>query len=168
MNVRYAKFEDIKYVAIIKVDGWKTAYKGIIDDGYLDSLNYEDTVIKLEKRYDKGFWCVYEENGEILGFSWFDIARNYLESEGYPEYNCELGAIYVKPNCKGKGIGKELFNFVASELYKKGGIKMILWVLEDNLPSIGFYKKMGGKQVDKKEQEIGNKMYGEISFGYDL
>ena len=163
MNVRYANFEDIKYAAMIKVDGWKTAYRGIIADEYLDALNYEETIAKWEKRFGKGFWCVYEDDNKILGFSWFAV-----ENEESLEYDCELGAIYVDPEHKNQGIGRELFNFVVSELKKKGKSKMILWVLEDNLPSIGFYKKMGGKQVDKKTAEIGNRIYNELSFGYDL
>ena len=168
MSVRYAKLEDIKYAAMIKVDGWKTAYRGIIDDEYLDALNYEETITKWEARFERGFWCVYEnEEKEILGFSCFG-ERQYLDLEGYNEYDSELVSIYVRPDCKGKGVGKELFNFVTAELKNKGKNKMILWVLEDNIPSREFYKKMGGILVGKKEQEIGNKIYSEVSFGYNL
>ncbi len=39
---RNVKKEVLKQVAEIVVNGWKTAYKGIIDDEYLDSLNVEE------------------------------------------------------------------------------------------------------------------------------
>jgi len=168
MGVRYAKFEDIKNIVRVQIDGWKTAYKGIVAEDYLNSLNYEVRQKKVEDNWKEETYVVYEsDDNEILGFSGFGERQN-LELEGYDEYDCELGAIYVRPDCKGKGIGKEIFNFVSSELWNKGKTKMILWVLEDNLPSIEFYKKMGGKIVSKKEQKIGNEILSEISFGYDL
>ena len=39
---RNVKKEVLKQVAKIVGNGWKTAYKGIIDDEYLDSLNVEE------------------------------------------------------------------------------------------------------------------------------
>jgi len=165
MKVRYAKFEDMKAISEIATDSMKITYKGILSDEYLNSLSYEEAHQKYESRFDKGFWCVCENEGEILGYSWFDTKQ---EEEGYPEYDCELIAIYIKPELKGKGIGKEIFNFVTNELKNKGKRKMILWVLENNLPSIGFYKKIGGKLLGKKEKERAGEIHTEISFGYDL
>lgn len=168
MGVRYSRFEDMKKIAEIKVDGWKIAYKEIIDDEYLNSLDYNLNQKELEASFGEGFSCVYEnEANKILGFCRFGERQN-LELEGYNEYDSELGAIYVEPNYIGQGIGKELFNFVTGELKIMGKNKMILWVLEDNKPSIEFYIKMGGKLVSKKEINLGNKTYYEISFGYDL
>jgi GNAT superfamily N-acetyltransferase len=168
MGVRYSRFEDMKEIAKIKVDGWKTTYKGIIADEYLDSLDYSLNQKELESSFDEGFSCVYEnENNQILGFCRFGERQN-LELEGYIEYDSELGAIYVEPSYIGQGIGKELFKFVTSELKKVGKSKMILWVLEDNKYSIEFYIKMGGKLVSRKEIKLETKTYYEISFGYDL
>jgi len=168
MGVRYARFEDIKDIVKVQIDGWKTAYKGIVAEDYLNSLSYVTRQKKVEDSWKDGTFAVYESStNEILGFSGFGERQN-LELEGQDEYDCELGSIYVRPDCKGKGIGKDIFNFVSRELHNRGKTKMILWVLEDNLQSIEFYKKMGGEMVSKKEQEIGNETYSEISFGYDL
>ncbi len=168
MKVRYAKFEDMKAVSKIKVDMWKTAYKGIVSDEYLNSLNYEESQKKHEDVFEKDFWAVYEnDNNEILGFCWFGETGS-LDLEELREYDSELIAIYVRPDSKGQGIGKIMFQFVVNELKSKNKIKMILWVLEDNKPSIEFYKKMGGKLITKKEQKIGKDFYSFISFGYEL
>ena len=37
--IRNIKKKDIPKVVDIQIDGWKTAYRGIIEDNYLDSLN---------------------------------------------------------------------------------------------------------------------------------
>lgn len=168
MGVRYARFEDMKTASGIRVDGWKAAYKGILADEFLNTLDYEATHKRFENNFNKEAFGVYEsDTKEILGFCKFGERQN-LELEGYHEYDCELGAIYVRSDCQGQGIGKELFIFVTSEFRRKGKSKMLLWVLAENIPSIAFYKKMGGKLVSKKVQAIGGDTYYEVSFGYDL
>ena len=42
MTIRKATPEDARQIAEILVEDWKTAYRGIIDDDYLDSLNVEE------------------------------------------------------------------------------------------------------------------------------
>lgn len=42
MKIREASVEDAPAIARVTVDTWKTAYRGIIDDNYLDNLTYED------------------------------------------------------------------------------------------------------------------------------
>ena len=130
MSVRYAKLEDIKFISEIVVDGWQSAFRGIVSDEFLNSLTYEKANNKNESRFDKGLWCVCEIENEIVGFSWFSTERFDADEEP-SEYDSELVAIYVRPELKGNGNGKKLFNFVTTELKRKGKNKMILWVLED-------------------------------------
>lgn len=40
--IRNVKQEDLWSVSSIVVEGWKSAYRGIIDDKFLDSLKIED------------------------------------------------------------------------------------------------------------------------------
>ena len=168
MSVRYAKLEDLKATAKINVDGWKAAYKGIITDDYLSLLNYETVLKRIEDRFGNGLFFVYENKAEeILGYCWCG-ERKDVADEGFGEYDCELYAIYVRPDCISQGIGKELFRFAIKELKATGNSKMILWCLEDNAPSIEFYIKMGGKLLGTKEHTISGKLYNESGFGYEL
>jgi len=41
MIIRRATIEDLKGIAKVHVDTWRTAYKDIIPDSYLASLSYE-------------------------------------------------------------------------------------------------------------------------------
>lgn len=45
---------------------------------------------------------------------------------------------------------------------------MILWCLKDNDPSKAFYTKMGGKMIEERKIEIGEKEYLEVGFEYKL
>ena len=42
MRVREASIEDAPTIAKVTVDTWETAYRGIIDDNYLNNLPYEE------------------------------------------------------------------------------------------------------------------------------
>lgn len=40
--IRNVELKDLKSVSEIVVRGWQTAYRGIVDDDYLDSLSIEE------------------------------------------------------------------------------------------------------------------------------
>ena len=53
MIIRQAREEDVMQIAEIVVEDWKTAYRGMIDDDYLDSLSVEQRYQIEIKRYLK-------------------------------------------------------------------------------------------------------------------
>jgi len=168
MGVRHARSEDMDTVAKINVDSWQTAFRGIVDDSYLDGMNAEKTKEGLERGFGKRPLCVYEdENGHVLGSSIYGDSRD-AEVQELSEYTGELRAIHIDPEYKGQGIGKEIFKFVASDLKNRGHKKMYLWVFEKNLAAIRFYEKMGGKLIYRCDRMVGDKLYASLCFGYDL
>ena len=40
--IRKAEKEDVRQIAEILVEDWKTAYRGIIDDAFLDSMSVDN------------------------------------------------------------------------------------------------------------------------------
>ncbi len=84
------------------------------------------------------------------------------------DIDCEITALYVKPDLKYNGIGTKLFKYVIDEFKNKNKTKMIIWCLKDNEPSKKFYTKMGGKIVKEKIMEIGDKNYLEVGFEYNI
>lgn len=163
--IRKIELKDIEQVAKIKVIGWQTAYKGIINQDYLDSLNIEEQTKKFAQSICDTF-IVAEQGSEILGFCRYVFDNSF--SPNLNDIDCELTAIYVKHNKKGLGIGTKLFNYVTNEFSKKSKKRMILWCLKDNTNSIAFYKKMGGKIVTNRIVEIDNKNYDEVGILYNI
>ena len=165
ITIRNIIEEDIPAVVDIQIDGWRTAYKGIIDDEFLNSLDKEKQIERRKKDYKDGPFIVSIVNNEIVGF-----CRYYdsVLSEDGDNFDCELMALYVKPELKKQGIGKSMFDYVVDDLKAKEKTKMIIWCLKDNYPSRAFYEKMGGSIVGEHEIEIGGKAYQEVGFGYDL
>ena len=47
MIIRQAREEDVRQIAEILVEDWKTAYRGIMDDDFLDAMNVEQLKMQL-------------------------------------------------------------------------------------------------------------------------
>ena len=167
MNIKIMKMEeqDIPEVVDIQIGGWQTAYKGIIEQEFLDSMDREKKIEKTRNNFKQRTAIVAKIDDEVVGFCRYTAPANGIYAE---EYDSEIVAIYVKPNKKGLGIGKEMFKYVQNEFRRLNKNKMLLWCLKENYPSRAFYEKMGGKLAKEKEYEIGGKIYLEVGFEYDL
>ncbi len=166
--IRNIKEEDIPSIINIQIKGWQEAYKNIVDPSFLNNMDNdsERKIKRMQETYmDSGF-VVAELNNEIVGYCRYryDNERS-LELENV---DCEICAIYVKPELKGKGIGTKLFEYVKNDLKSKNKESMFLWCLKDNEKSKNFYAKMGGKIISEQEVQIGDRNYLEVCFVYDI
>ena len=165
--IRQAVKEDSYSIAKLIVESWQTAYKGLIDDNYLNNLSISDRVIGWERNIlnqnENNHIYVYEENEKILGVIRFGIPDNEASN-----YNSEIHVLYVEPTLKRNGIGTKLFNFAKNYFIEKNTTNMIIWCLKNNLPSIKFYGKMGGTIVASKKAVIHNIELEEAGLSYNL
>lgn len=164
--IRKMEEEDIPDVVDIQINGWKTAYRGIVEDGYLDTMNRDEIIARRKKGYKQNCFMVAELKKEVAGFCWYVDNNSFTPDE--MDIDCELIALYVRPDLKWKGIGTKLFQFVTNEFQSKDKTRMVVWCLKDNEPSKQFYAKMGGKIAKEKIVEIGGKNYSEVGFVYDI
>ena len=131
--IRNAEKEDVRQIAEILVEDWKTAYRGIIDDNYLDSMSVEERYKIGVKRYQK--YVVAADGNGILGYAW-------LETTGDETADCEIIALYVRYSDRKKGIGKLLLQHAMRCFRESGEKRMIIWCLKENNESRRFYEKM--------------------------
>ena len=165
--IRKAGIDDAESIAKIKIEGWQTAYRGILDDSYLDSLDVKIEIIRRKLDIENGTNIfVAELDGKIVGFCLF---REYVkDNDKYPGFDCELSSLYVANDYKRRGIGKKLMLSTISYLKEKGKTKMILGCLKDNFPSRVFYEKMGGKVLSYEKLTFGNNDYDLVMYQYNL
>ena len=163
MFIRKAKLEDAAGIAKVHVDSWRTTYKGIVPDTYLDNLSYESR----EQMWISGIeqnnvYIAEDDNGQIVGF-----ASGGKERTGkYDRYVGELYAIYLLEGQQGKGLGRKLVQMVVDDLKEKKLNSMLIWALKEN-PACRFYEMLGGKEIDTAEIEIEGKKLSEIAYGWD-
>ena len=129
--IRKAKSEDIEKIANIKVRCWQIAYRNIIADEYLDNMDIEYTIEKNKRIFEQYNIIVAELKNEVIGFCRYDY-NNYYEEENV---DCELIALYIKPEMKRHGIGRKLMKYAINEFKNSKKEKMILWCLKENYPS---------------------------------
>ena len=133
MMLRKARPSDAERIAWIHVNGWRTAYAGMIPQEHLNGLSVSGRTLDWGKwlRREDFDAIVYVSGGEILGYA------AYVEKLD----RAELVGLYVHPEHKRKGIGSALmaqFETETAPANLRG-----LWVLSQNHSAIEFYRSLG-------------------------
>jgi GNAT superfamily N-acetyltransferase len=91
------------------------------------------------------FGHVAEVDGQVVGIAlWF---LNFSTWDGV--HGIYLEDLYVTPEQRGSGLGKQLLEALAQECVAKGYTRLQWWVLNWNEPSIGFYKSLDAVPMDE-------------------
>lgn len=163
MEIRKASKEDIKDVSRVYVDSWRTTYRSLVPDDYLDELSYEDT----EKRWidflnyenEPFIYVAINDTGKIIGFaSGKSINENNFDGELY--------SLYLLQECRGLGVGRQLVSAIAKHFKEKGIDSMMVWVMKQNKSGLGFYERMGGKEYIHRTSEFGGTVVEDVAYGW--
>ena len=109
------------------------------------AISFEYTVPTLEAFTQRflaitaGFpWLVWEEAGEILGYAYgsapFERAAFQWSAEA---------SIYLRPDAKGRGIGRQLYAALEALLQKQGYRKVYAIITSANEASVAFHQAAG-------------------------
>lgn len=143
MIIRNATIIDAPMITTIHIDAWRTAYKGIMPDAYLDELSIESKTKQWTKALssdDLGINLVIEHDGIIVGFCVFAPARD-TDLKG--QSAGELVALNIIPKYWNKGFGSMLIESVIKESKKQKWQSLYLWVLQKNVRAKKFYQSKG-------------------------
>ena len=95
-----------------------------------------------ERRYAEVL--IAEHDGAPAGFALF--FHNFSTFLGKP--GIYLEDLYVRPEFRGRGVGKELLINLARLAKERGCGRLEWWVLDWNESSIGFYRELGAVPMD--------------------
>lgn len=93
----------------------------------------------------KAFAVICECDGAPAGFAL--CFYNYSTFQGKP--GIYLEDLYVRPEFRGRGIGKLFFRYLAQRAVRENCGRIQWWVLNWNEPSIEFYKSMKAVPMDE-------------------
>jgi GNAT superfamily N-acetyltransferase len=86
-----------------------------------------------------------EQDGEVAGFAlWFFTFSTWLGRPGM-----WLEDLFVRPEMRGRGIGKALMLELARIAVREGCGRFEWNVLDWNQPSLDFYRSLGARQLDE-------------------
>jgi GNAT superfamily N-acetyltransferase len=147
ITIRRAGADDWAGIASIHVASWRTAYRGIYPDSYLDDEAPEErrqfwraALVGMDPQLDGVFLA--EQAGEPIGFA---CLRRTAEAAGPL-----LDNLHVLPDRKGEGTGRRLIAAAAAWLAaKEPQAPLQLGVWKDNVGARAFYARLGGIEVEE-------------------
>jgi hypothetical protein len=150
VTLRVATKLDSAAIAHLHAESWRSAYRGILSDDYLDQRAHTERTALWQSRFSeiasKPFFAVLAEAGaELAGFA-------CVFPQEHPTFGSFLDNLHVVPQSIGQGIGRQLLGGVARRLIADkvpGGL--YLWVIEKNSRARKFYAKAGAVEVERVE-----------------
>ena len=141
-TIRPAAPADALAIATVRVDAWRTTYRGMIPDAYLAAMKVEESsalwerVLTAAPNTTNTF--VAEADGRVVGF-----ASGMMLAEPKHDLDAELTAVYLAPDAQRAGIGRRLVAAVAAAQRAHGAHGLIVWVIAANKAARAFYERLG-------------------------
>lgn len=142
MNIRLAAIDDAEPLARVHVRSWQVAYRGMIPDEILDSLDLDERSAGWRSTIAQGDQVVLvaADITALQGFCSFGPARDESEDR---KFVAEITSIYVDPDHWGRGVGGALCSSAIARAGERGFRGLVLWVLEANARARAFYERLG-------------------------
>jgi L-amino acid N-acyltransferase YncA len=164
ITLRRAEPDDVPAIAGILIDTWRRTFRGLLPDSFLNELSEAVQIDRYRKRMAlKEHICsvALKQSGEFVGF----VSAGPCRHAGPTIYPYELYALYVKQHAQGIGLGRALFQAMATSIPFVGGGGLMVWVLENN-PHRGFYQHLGGREFTRASVSLNGQNFTEIAYGW--
>ena len=166
VKIRHATARDAAEIAAVHNAAWRKAYRGIVPDSHLDSLDDSRAARQWVEIFKTEFGSRYfhlvaeGSDGKVFGF-----AGGGPKREGPEPYSGELYAIYVEPQSQGRGVGRDLFLESCRQLQRLGHRGLVVWGLR-KADNSHFYERLGGRAVDLQQVDLGTPLE-EVCWAWD-
>lgn len=141
VSIRDATPDDAPAIALIHVEGWRTTYRGLFPDAFLDGLDeaaratyWRGNLPPTAGRHT----LLAQESGGAVGFVSGGPAR---DNHGF---EAEVYAIYLLSRARRHGTGGRLMARLFRRFHDDRKRSAHLWVHEGNVAGEAFYAKLGG------------------------
>lgn len=140
MELRSAPPSDAALMSWIHALSWKSAYRGMLPDRYLDTLSEDYWTEAFAAWLETGTTeaLLAFEGGRPAGCSVFGPARE----EAFSGWG-EVITLYLLPEAIGTGAGSALFSAALRRLDSMGFSRVTLWALRENARARRFYERFG-------------------------
>ncbi|GGL65880.1 N-acetyltransferase [Wenxinia marina] len=150
--IREAAEADMPEIAALNVASWRSAYADLLPADYLGEPVERFLAARFGALPQTGFILLHGGPGDLQGFL-------YVEPGGGNRGGLDLPvgfvrAFHVRPDLKGRGIGRALFGAACARLSAGGGHGLWLEVAEENHDARAAYAALGGVDGGPFEDEI--------------
>jgi ribosomal protein S18 acetylase RimI-like enzyme len=165
-RIREATAADLPAIADIHASSWRTAYRGILPDAFLDGDLLQDHKTRwagiAELLTPRDNLLIATDGEGTVGFvaGWTSAALGC--EDGYGLY---INNLHVRPELRGKKYGESLCRALARHAMDNAAadvkVSAYLWVLDGNAPAHRFYHRLGGRDGEHRMVELGGRAVGE-------
>jgi len=150
VTLRDATASDSASIAQLHAESWRSAYRGILSDEYLETRAHSERAelwqTRFSERAGNPFFVILAELGaQLAGFA-------CVFPKEHPIFGSYVDNLHVAPQLTRKGIGKRLLADVGRRLIADqtpGGV--YLWAIEQNNNARQFYSRVGAVEVGCEE-----------------
>lgn len=164
--LRPATVADAPSIARVRIDSWRTTYRGLIPDGYLDGMQPEASTALWERVLAAGpnttSVFVVTSADEVVGFA----AGNMLKEPKHGK-DAELSAVYLRREYQRAGLGHRLVGTVAQAQRAHGATGLIAWVIAGNKGARAFYQQLGAALLVEQPFQWDGMDLVEAGYGWD-
>jgi ribosomal protein S18 acetylase RimI-like enzyme len=145
--IRPAGVADADAIAALHAASWRSAYRGIFKDDTLGpSLDGER----------QGHWraklaAMTADDTVLIAGNMGFIA---VWAKGDPGFGAYIDNLHVHPERRSAGLGRRLLGEAMGRVAGRGERAAYLWVFDDNVRAIDFYRRLGGEIVEGGFDEI--------------
>ena len=130
-------------IADLHIASWRSAYRGILPETYLD-----DTIFEERRAYWRPALGRPGRDDLVI------VAARGLELSGVMAvrlgadrgYDATIENLHVRPDLRGGGLGRRLIAAAAERLMAARVSTICLWVFDGNESAIRFYERLGGRR----------------------
>jgi GNAT superfamily N-acetyltransferase len=166
LSLRPATAADAALIASIHSTSWQATYRGLLPDAFLDSEVTQERAAYWEARLnapdgERRSVLIAQLGAEAIGFV-------CVERERGSAWGVLLDNLHALPAHQGIGAGKLLMRAAEDWTRAQGESQMYLYVLEGNMPAIGFYERQGWQFVGAEPDHMGGVDITALRYVYRL
>lgn len=166
-QIRQAKTSDLKAIADIHVNSFLTAYRGIVPESFLASLNINDRIRGWHStlnKYPMNLTVAEASDGKIQGFC---CAGPVIDVERNSPFEFEVYGLHVRPAHQRVGIGTQLLKQAFIRALRTESLNSaIVWTFPELKGAKNFYEHHGGRLVKNGTWQLGKSSIPEVGYGW--
>ena len=166
LSLRPATVADAALIASIHSTSWRATYRGLLPDAFLDGEVTLERAAYWQARMrapdgERRMVVIAELGGEPIGFM-------CVERQPESAWGVLLDNLHALPGYQGIGAGKLLMRAAKDWASAQGDAQLYLYVLEGNMPAIGFYERQGWQFAGAQPDRMGGVDITALRYVYRL
>ncbi|MDE3143137.1 MAG: GNAT family N-acetyltransferase [Bacteroidota bacterium] len=132
-------------LSVLAKNIYQQHYLHLWEDGganwYMNEYAYPENILQKELEDKNNLYCIAYHKSKAIGYLKIKINETL---KGYEELNAlEVERIYIDGSVTGKGIGKQLMQFVFDIAKQQKKDIVFLKAMDTSFDAIAFYRKLG-------------------------